>query len=117
MMDSCQETFCFSTTHLSHASNCSAKLCSCVWKLSWSDQKVWADVLQIMLSKQHQGDWLYQVMLKLLLSSTQRTAKGTFPLGVVSTAKGTFPLGVVSTFDIQSYFLQFLRNVVMRTSI
>lgn len=33
---------------------------SCVWKLSWPDQKVWSDVLQTVLSQQCQGNWLYQ---------------------------------------------------------
>lgn len=34
-----------------------------LWKLAWTDQEVWADVLQAVFPQQCQGHWLHQVPL------------------------------------------------------
>ena len=34
-----------------------------LWKLPWTDQEVWADVLQAVFPQQRQGHWLHQVPL------------------------------------------------------
>ncbi|KHN30432.1 hypothetical protein glysoja_033170 [Glycine soja] len=36
----------------------------CVWESSWIDQEIWAYVLQAVLPKQCQGNWLHQVSVK-----------------------------------------------------